>query len=59
MFVQNLENFVLNRLRKYIASIEFLLLKCKIIFKFSFKIYKFVQHSVNDFYEKRHSTYNL
>ena len=41
MFVQNLENFVLNRLRKFIAIIEFLLLKCKIIFNFSFKIYKF------------------
>ena len=41
MFVQNSENFVLNRLRKYVASIEFLLLKCKIIFKISFKIYKF------------------
>ena len=42
MFVQNLENFVLNRLRKYVASIEFLVLKCKIFFTFYLKFHKFV-----------------
>ena len=41
MFVQNLENFVLNRLRNYAAILDVLLLICKIIFTFSLEIYNF------------------